>query len=138
MCRLPGRLCRPYEGKASGDVSVWRADLLEDSAVVLEPPEAWLKTRTQVKGLVQMAESWTLRDGREERGRARAGDSLLVVRRVGRDQLMHTLVYKLATPSEDVRVFAGVTASVCRVVNNGRRKARAGGCTKEGSGERVR
>lgn len=107
--------------------------MLEDSSVVLEPPEAWLKTRTQAIGLVRMAESWTLRDGREERGRARTGDSLLVVRRVGRDQLVYTLVYKVATPSEDARVSAGVTASVCRVVNNGRHKACAGGCTKERS-----
>lgn len=84
-----------------------------------------------------MAESWTLRDGREERGRARAGDSLLVVRRVGRDQLVYTLVYKVTTPSEDARVFAVVTASVCRVVNNGRHKACARGCPKERPGKRV-
>lgn len=101
--------------------------MLEDSSVVLEPPEAWLETRTQAKGLVRMAGSWTLRDGREERGRARTGDSLLVVRRFGRDQLVYTLVYKVATPSEDARVSAGVTARVCRVANNRRCKACAGG-----------
>lgn len=40
--------------------------MLEDSSVVLEPPEARHKTRTQAKGLVLMVESWALRDGREE------------------------------------------------------------------------
>lgn len=88
--------------------------MLEDSSVVLEPPEARLETRTQAKGSVQMAEGWALRDGREEQGRARAGDSLLVVRRFGRDQLVYTWVYMMATTSEDARVSAGVTANVCR------------------------
>ncbi len=40
MYRLPCRLCRRHEGEASGDVSIWRADMLEDWPVVLEPPEA--------------------------------------------------------------------------------------------------
>lgn len=116
MYGLPGKFCRRYEGETSGDVSVWRADLLEDSSVVLEPPEARLETRTQVKGLVLMVESWTLRDGRKEQGRARAGDSFLVIRRVGRDQLVYTLVYQVATTSEDARISPSVTASVCRVM----------------------
>jgi len=46
---------------------------------------------------------------------------------------VYTLVYKVATSSEDTRVFAGVTASMCRVVDDGRHKACAGGCTKERS-----
>ena len=107
--------------------------MLEDSSVVLEPPEARLETRTQAKGLglVQMAASWTLRDGREEQGRARAGDALLIVRRFGRDQLVYTWVYMMVATSEDARVSAGMTASVCRMVNDGRPKACAGSCAKE-------
>lgn len=46
---------------------------------------------------------------------------------------MYTQVCTVAITSEDARVSAGVTASVCRVVNNGRHKACAGGCAKKRS-----